>query len=278
MLGGFIMTINGETPFPRQTMRVEKARCEKHGDYERIVNFLGANSQCPRCVEERECEIALKEQAEILEQERENWNRLLQFCRVEPEHHSATLENYAPRNETQQRALDMVKALVAEYKERGTEYAPLRYGKLILSGYHGLGKTHLAAAAVKALHGQLWTMYEISTRIRASYSVKSEETELEIVDGLSRLPLLVIDEIGRTKGGNTEMNWLSAIVDKRHSRGLPIMLLTNLILRNHCQRGEPNLEDYADTDIISRFRDGGAWIMLTGDDYRAIRGNQKKAR
>jgi DNA replication protein DnaC len=167
----------------------------------------------------------------------------------------------------------MVKALVAEYKERGEEYVPLRHGKLIISGHNGLGKTHLAAAAVKALHGQIWTMYEISAHIRASYSAKSDETELDIVEGLTRLPVLVIDEIGRTKGGDAEMNWLSIIVDKRHSRGLPVMLLTNRLFRSDC-KGCPCLEDYVDTDIISRFRDGGARITLTGDDYRAILGNQ----
>jgi DNA replication protein DnaC len=273
------MTINGQVmPSLLQTMRAENAKCEKHGEYERIINFMGIPSRCPRCVEEREREISLMFQAEILEQERENRNRLLQFCRIEPEHYSATLENYAPRNESQQRALEMVKALVAEYKERSEEYVSPRYSKLIISGHNGLGKTHLAAAAVKALRGQIWTMYEISARIRASYSTKSSETELDIVEGLIRLPLLVIDEIGRTKGGNTETNWLSVIIDKRHSRGLPIMLLTNLSLKNDSKQDCPCLEDYVDTDIISRFRDGGSRITLTGEDYRTTLGNQKKAR
>jgi hypothetical protein len=71
------------------------------------------------------------------------------------------------------------------------------------------------------------------------------------------------------------MNWLSIIVDKRHSRGLPIMLLTNKPFRKDCVHGHC-LEDYVDTDIISRFRDGGARVMLMGNDYRSILGRQKK--
>jgi DNA replication protein DnaC len=271
------MMINGQyVPVPLQIVRVEEAYCEKHGAYERSINRMGLDSPCPRCAEEREREIAEKKRSEALERERENRNRLLRFCRVEPEHYSATLENYAPQNETQRKALDMVKALVSEYKERGKEYVSLRHGKLIISGHNGLGKTHLAAAAVKALCGQMWTMFEISAHIRLSYSRKSAKTELEIIEELTCLPLLAIDEIGRSKGKEAEMNWLSIIVDKRHSRGLPIILLTNRPFRNDCASGLC-LEDFVDTDIISRFRDGGSRVTLTGDDYRSILGNQKKA-
>jgi DNA replication protein DnaC len=220
--------------------------------------------------------VAAEKRSEEQERERKERERFLRFCRIEPEYYSATLENYIPRNETQQTALDMVKALVSEYKERGEEYVPLKHGKLIISGHNGLGKTHLAAAAVKALRGQIWTMYEISAHIRTGYSRKAEKTELEIIAGLARLPLLAIDEIGRSKGKEAEMNWLSILVDKRHSRGLPIILLTNKPFRKDCASGLC-LEDFVDTDIISRFRDGGSRVTLMGDDYRAILGKKRKA-
>jgi DNA replication protein DnaC len=259
-----------------KTVRAEEAYCKKHGAYKRYVNRMKQGSPCPRCAEERERKIAEKKRSETLEQEREDRNRFLRFCRIEPEHYLATLENYVPQNETQQKALDMVKALVGEYKKRGVEYVPLRHGKLIISGHNGLGKTHLAAAAVKELRGQIWTMFEISAYIRSGYSQKSAKTEIEIIEELTRLPLLAIDEIGRSKGKEAEMNWLSIIVDKRHSRGLPIILLTNKPFRKDCTNGLC-LEDFVDTDIISRFRDGGARVTLTGDDYRSILGNQKKS-
>jgi hypothetical protein len=42
--------------------------------------------------------------------------------------------------------------------------------------------------------------------------------------------------------------------------------------------GGLRIEDFVDTGVIRRFRDGGARVKLTSDDYRAIPGNQKKSR
>jgi DNA replication protein DnaC len=276
-LGGLTMTItdNVDVPFLLRAVRVEEAYCEKHGAYERSINGIGIASSCPVCVEERDREVAAKKEAAFREQEREDREWLTRFCRVSPEHYPATLENYLPRNETQRRALDLVRALVSEYQERGRGYAPLKHGKLIISGHNGLGKTHLGVAAVKALRGQIWTMYEISAHIRATYSKKSKETEMDIIERFTRLPLLVIDEIGHSSGKAAERNWLSIIVDKRHSWGLPIMLLSDKPFRDE-SAGGLCVEHFMDTDAISRFRDGGAKITLTGDDYRVVLGNQKR--
>ena len=75
-----------------------------------------------------------------------------------------------------------------------------RAGKLVLLGSNGTGKTHLAVGIVRVLGGAIYSMYEITTRIRASYVSGAKETELKIVDELASLPMLAIDEIGTHEG------------------------------------------------------------------------------
>ena len=121
-------------------------------------------------------------------------------------------------------------------------------------------------------------MYEISARIRASYVSGAKETELDIVDELARLPILVIDEIGRTKGSDAETNWLSYIIDKRHVRHLPIILISNKHLNKTCeyrntqQKGcKDCLENYISEDIMSRLSEDGYLVTFKEGDYRKIK-------
>jgi DNA replication protein DnaC len=142
---------------------------------------------------------------------------------------------------------------------------------LLFLGSVGVGKTHLTAAALNAKRsGWYSTMYEISATIRASYSARSEKTELEIVNGLASVPLLVIDEIGRTKGSETELNWLSYIIDRRSASGLPIILSSNKHISCDCKKGGcPDcIDNYFGEDIISRLQEHGSIIRFEGEDYR----------
>jgi DNA replication protein DnaC len=145
-----------------------------------------------------------------------------------------------------------------------------RAGKLVLLGSNGTGKTHLAVGIVRVLGGAIYSMYEITTRIRASYVSGAKENELQIVDELARIPMLAIDEIGRTKGSDAETNWLSYIVDKRHARGLPLMLISNKHTRKTCPDGgcQNCLENYISEDIMSRLAEDGYLVNMIGEDYR----------
>ena len=150
--------------------------------------------------------------------------------------------------------------------------------QIVMTGSNGTGKTHLAIAAVKELKGKIYTMYEITTRIRQSYSPRADETELEIVDELARLPMLAIDEVGRTKGSDAELNWLSYIIDKRHTRGLPTIIISNKHVRKHCPNGGcPDcLENYLSGDVMSRLTDNGVLLQFNWADWRKIK-RQKEA-
>jgi len=234
------------------------AHCEKHGDYtEQTADIFGISlhTGCPACEKERD-EIEYQEgvrQAQEAERER------LESLNIEPMYFTSTLDNFNAGSPEQERALSYAQAMVND-----------RAGKLVLLGSNGTGKTHLAVGIVRVLGGAIYSMYEITTRIRASYVSGAKETELQIVDELSRIPMLAIDEIGRTKGSDAETNWLSYIIDKRHTRWLPLMLISNKHTRKTCPDGgcQNCLENYISEDIMSRLAEDGHLVNMTGEDYR----------
>lgn len=237
-----------------------KKHCDKHGDICVEVGVLADGSEmawyCPLCQNEMDLEESEKLKADEekkLIQEYINSN-------IEQEYWNKKIDDYKAVTESQKKALTSVKEIIEK-----------RSGKLILLGSNGVGKTMLGSCAVKELGGKILSMYEISTMIRQSYTNRAEKTELEIVQELASIPFLVIDELGRTKGSDAELNWLSYVLDKRHVRNKPFMLLSNTHLMSKCPNKGCSMcfENYINNDILSRLRQNSKLINVDGPDYRA---------
>jgi DNA replication protein DnaC len=234
------------------------AHCEKHGDYtEQTTDIFGfiLRTGCPAC----EKELDEIEHQEGVRQAQKAERARLESLNIEPMYFGSTLDNFIAGSPEQERALSYAQMMVKDCA-----------GKLVLLGSNGTGKTHLAVGVVRELSGRLYSMYEITTRIRASYVSGAKETELDIVDELARIPMLAIDEIGRTKGSDAETNWLSYIIDKRHTRNLPLILISNKHTRKTCPDGgcQNCLENYISEDIMSRLAEDGHLVNMIGEDYR----------
>lgn len=230
--------------------------CEKHGAYEAdcLVFPDGGfrETACPKCLE-----IARKaEEAEKESKLREKWKAQ----NIEPEFYGKSFDDFVPKTESQRLALEAVKRMVAE-----------KHGKVVLLGANGVGKTMLASIACKELGGYIYSMYEISAMIRQSYTAKAVKSELEIVNELSSVPFLAIDELGRVKSTESVLDWLSAILDKRHTRNLPFMLMSNGHFRKFCKLGgcPKCFENMLDNDILSRLNQDGAIIAIEAPDARS---------
>lgn len=243
------------------TEHTEERICAKHGRYIAHISEIMGNvfeSGCPEC--DKELNIIEKDKEN--EKEQEDTVRRYKAMNIEKEFYDATFENYIAETQNEKHALAAMQKIVAERK-----------GKIILLGRNGSGKTHLMSVAVKTLGGYLYSMYEISTMIRQSYTTMAKESELDIVNRLASCPMLAIDEIGRTKGSETEQNWLSYIVDKRHVRGLPFAMASNKMLKRLIPASEKEklipFEAYVDSDILSRFQQDTEIItMFDSKDYR----------
>lgn len=227
--------------------------CKKHGKIRGY--FFGNTFCCPKCSEEAQ-QNEKRRQAELKKQKREE---ILRAQNIEPEYWEKKLSDYIPQTPEQGQALESVKKMIAG-----------KSGKIILLGSNGVGKTFLGSMAVKALGGKILSMYEVAMLIRQSYSGKARQTEFEIVSELASIPMLVIDEIGRTKGSEAELNWLSYVLDKRHVRGLPFMILSNTHLMRDCKNKgcDGCFERFVSNDVLSRLRQNTKIITIKAPDYR----------
>lgn len=248
--------------------------CNIHGPYDGLtqeVFGVTISTDCPICEAEAKAR-AYQEAEEAAKKHRETMARLdierKRRMNLEPRYFNANLDDFVTETPEQKNAKKKIQALLE---------GSLR--KILMTGTHGTGKTMLGSAAVLATNGKIMSMYEISVTIRASYTSLATRTELEIVDELASVPLLVIDEIGRTKGGDAETNWLSYIIDKRHARDLPLILISNNHLRRDCPENDANgkpgcpkcLENYIGEDVTSRLSEGSALVRLNGEDWRRRR-------
>ena len=142
-------------------------------------------------------------------------------------------------------------------------------GKLVMLGNNGTGKNHLAAAILKAVGGVMYTAYDIGARLRRCYGGDGKEWEL--LDELCGAPLLVVDEIGRTKGSKAELDWFSHMINRRHEGGMPAVFISNCHLECDCPAGNGCVEcfeNFFNRDAISRIEEDGAIMEFSGGDYR----------
>lgn len=236
--------------------------CRIHGKYKVHITEYNNDDKimtppsCPICEKERE-EERKKKMTEKIKQEK---LAAYKASNISPEYYDKEMSDFIAESKGQKAALNAVQEMIKTRK-----------GKIILIGSNGVGKTMLGNLAVMALGGHIYTMYEISTRIRQSYSANSKETELDILNELIEDPLLVIDEVGRLKMSEAVQDWFSYVIDKRHTRNKAFMLLGNLHLSRDCKDGgcPKCFEKYFDCDAISRLRQNSKIIEIISNDRRS---------
>jgi len=233
------------------------ATCLKHSiEYPVRVYKIGGQipvrlGTCPECDTEKAAAEA-RQGARRLE-------RIVRRSRVGPMYHDAELEGFKTHTPGLEQARDAVAELIETKK-----------GKVVLLGRNGTGKTHLASVAVLKLAGQIWTMSEISARIRASYMSNANESEYRILQTLSDISMLAIDEIGRTRKSEHDTDWLGRIIDKRHTWFRPLILISNKHARSSCRRKgcADCFENYLDDGSVSRLAEGTKVIYIEAKDFR----------
>lgn len=253
--------------FPIRTETNECAGCGKKFEQQALITQFCIIMQrfCPECLAKDE----KKENAIKKQQKEKNKKEWLEKIGVKESYEKATLDNYNAITESQKEALTMCHLV-----ETG------KLKKLVLLGSNGVGKTHLASALVKLENGLLITAYEMFATYRGCFSPKARETEIDVIKRFSNIPLLAIDEFGRTKGSEAEENFMSAIIDNRHANNMPTLILSNLIRKRDCVFFQNNdsqckdcqrnncLESRLTKDVISRLRENSKVILIEGEDYR----------
>lgn len=115
------------------------------------------------------------------------------------------------------------------YVEKWPEILKQNYGALF-SGSVGTGKTFLAHAIANALIEQ-----GVSTLVtnfsKILNTVMSSRDRQQILDSLNAYQLLVIDDLGAERGTDFAREVTCSVIDQRGQAGLPLIITTNLSLK-----------------------------------------------
>jgi DNA replication protein DnaC len=160
----------------------------------------------------------------------------------------ATLENYVPQNESQQRLVTISK--------RFLEKAAWSQGKgIIVSGQSGIGKTHTMVAIYKQLIEKGVTVAFARPKTVGDFkSIERYYKQLEKQD------VLIYDDMGTELRKDFIMDMLYVLFDKRLSSNKSVMITTNMNHNTFAQR--------IGQRIHSRFMEKNFFLEIEGEDYR----------
>ncbi len=164
----------------------------------------------------------------------------------------AAFDSYKASNGEQHRALQVVKEFAFRWPQlRG----------FVLSGPVGTGKTHLLCATLKHLSLELGvrvSYVEISllySQIRRGF--QDGKSGGEIIGPLSQVDVLAIDELGKGRGSQFELETLDELIARRYNAGKVTLFATNYSLKppeERTQRGyfgtETALETGKDSKLL----------------------------
>ncbi|HTZ49882.1 MAG TPA: ATP-binding protein [Verrucomicrobiae bacterium] len=103
---------------------------------------------------------------------------------------------------------------------------------LLLMGPSGVGKTHLAVAALKDLirrgHAGLFCDYrELLKEIQASYNPASESTEMGVLEPIRTVEVLLLDDVGASKPSAWVLDIIGLVLNTRYNEKRMTVLTTN---------------------------------------------------
>lgn len=244
-------------------------QCPEHGGYphHEVEQFQGGPKvkTCSRCrwqalnvadVPEDRRAAAQQEAQEILV------NELLIGSGITERFRGATFDTFLTKDQAQASALltcsDYAVTFPAKYQAGQC---------LLMLGNIGTGKTHLASSIVQQVirdHRAQAVIVPASGIFRAVKSTMSRApkfTEEDVLEELGGFDLLVIDEVGASRGSDWEVQLLHEVIDRRYQAVRPTIVVSNLITSD--------LKDYIGERAMDRLRQGGG--DLIGFTWASVR-------
>lgn len=155
---------------------------------------------------------------------------------------------------------------------------------LLLMGPCGVGKTHLAVAALAELvrrgHDGLFYDYrELLKEIQSSYNPVSQTSEMDVLDPVVKTEVLLLDDLGASKPSAWALDTVGYILNARYNENRVTLLTTNYLDRapgepvrmpsgQSLARVEDSLAERVGQRIRSRLYEMCRTIEITASDYR----------
>jgi DNA replication protein DnaC len=171
--------------------------------------------------------------------------RLLARARVPERYLHCDFENYETDNEIENipqdqlvawnRSLTQAKLIVPKF---APEFSPVHEMQsehgLLLMGPCGVGKTHLAVAALKEIvlrgHGGLfYDDRELLKEIQDSYNAENQATEMGVLEPVLQAEILVLDDVGSSKPSLWALETVGHVLNTRYNEKRVTLLTTNYL-------------------------------------------------
>ncbi len=168
-------------------------------------------------------------------------DRALARARVPERYRHCDFANYETDNEIEgvspeqllawNRALTQAKLVVERF---AAEFPASSEHGLLLMGPCGVGKTHLAVAALKEVvlrgHSGLFYDYrELLKQIQDSYNAESQSTEMSVLEPVLKTEVLVLDDVGSSKPSMWALETVGHILNTRYNEKRVTLLTTNFL-------------------------------------------------
>lgn len=247
---------------PMSALGKVQLNCARHGVYMASGTRLRTRDIWSRCDACKATEEAADREERRLANERRlahEYQTMLVTAAVPSRFIGRTLDSFNAETPEQERALSICRAFVGQWE---ANYK--RGAWLVFSGPPGTGKSHLAVAILQAILpryvGRYMTCAELIQLLRATWRKDSETSELGTLDALTRIPLLVLDEIGVQYGTESEQIHLFDVLDRRYREMQPTILLTN--------QSKDGFREFVGDRVYDRMTEVAKWVPFPWASYR----------
>lgn len=202
----------------------ETKTCDRHGDYS-AISFCGHYSPCPECSKAKAHE---REQRERERQQQQIIERQLEEMGIPRRFKDIGISDINGESYREKKLVSDLKAYVANWKDN------FKNGRcMVLCGGCGTGKTYKSIAMGKELINRYlarvkyYVFPKLIADIKAAFSGLTERTSEQIIEYLSNVDLLILDEISAGYGSETEKLLLFRLINNRYENCLPCVLISN---------------------------------------------------
>lgn len=137
------------------------------------------------------------------------------------------LTNFESNTDSLREALRLARGFIDAF--------PVPNRGLLFMGRHGVGKTHLAVAILKAVmrtkgaRGYFYETGDLLKLVRDTYSAGADLNEMDVLRPVLSADILVLDDLGVEKTSEWVQETLGHVVNIRYSERRPTVFTTNLI-------------------------------------------------
>jgi DNA replication protein DnaC len=198
----------------------------------------------------------------------EHTRRLIEDARIPPRYRRCDFDNFLVYRENEK----LANAVLA-VRRFATSFPNVAKG-LCLIGPHGIGKTHLAVAAMRTVlaGGSQAVFYEVSDLlrlIRSTYNPVTKTAEMEVLQPLLTAQLLVLDDVGKEKTSEWVEETMTFIVNTRYNHRLTTIFTSNYE-DNPDAEALDSLRVRVGSRMYSRIHEMCDFVEYGGADYRLL--------